>query len=197
MRPLGPRPRYPSDPLHHPRFPGLGQNTAANVGRKRICGIEVVVCAVQWLSHETVPEWRGAGEPNSETGGYWGPDVAGPGGPTAGGSRRWHQAFRPRALSVGRSWGMPPPPPVAHPVGPPSPGPPPLLPAPGTLLPRLLEGSPGDGTAGGGTDRLAPRKHRLSIPLCSHAGPKPPVTPVSEAKGHRSLTSGRACPNGQ
>ena len=51
---------------------------------------------------------------------------------------------------------------------------------------RALEES-GDSTAGS-THRLAPRRQvshaRLSILPCSRAGPKPQVTPVSNAKGH-------------
>lgn len=182
---LGPRPRYPSDLATPPKVPD-GQNTAANVGRKRICGIEVVVCVVQWLSHADSARMEGSRRAKLRDrwvlGTRCGRGSAGPRLGAVGAGTR---------LGLGPSqWDAPgacrSPLRLRIPCGPPIPWAAPL-PAPHPPA-KALEGS-GDGTAGGtaggGTDRLAPRKHRLSILLCSHAGPKPPVTPVSEAKGHR------------
>lgn len=137
---------------------------------------------------QTVPEWRGAGEPNSEIGGHRGPEVAG----ARQAHSRGQSVLAPGSVSgslSGTLLGQ-----AGHPSSCPSAV---DRPPPGLALfpalhppPRALEES-GASTAGGAllvTHRLAPQRQvshaRLSILPCSRAGPKPQVMPVSNTKGH-------------
>lgn len=134
-----------------------------------------------WAVAKSRRQYRmeGAGEPNSETGWVLGPDVAGAPRPTAGGSRRWHQARLSGPLS-GMLLGHAGHPPVTRstvdaPIlgRPPSPA---LLPLPWRVRRRHGRRR---------TDRLAPREAQAlhpavqptSLQASSHAcerGQRPP-----------------------
>ena len=130
---------------------------------------------------------QNGGEPESQTQrpvGTGDPMWPGLGGPTAGGSRRWHQA-RPRALSVGRSWGMPAAPPVAHPLwtahplGRPAPSPAPSCQGPGGVRRwhgRRRHRQTGPEEAQALHPAVQPRRPQASSHACER-GQRPPPSP--------------------
>ena len=167
------RPRYPSDLATLPKVP-ICQNTAANIGRKRICWKEVVVCMVQWLSH--ADSARMEGSQRAKLRNRWAPGTRGgrgSSGPQLGavgagtmlclGLSQWDApgaSWSPLRLCIHCG----PPSPWAGPVSSPAPS----YQGPGGVWRQQCRR----------TDRLAWRKHRLSILLCTTQAP-------SKAKGHR------------